>query len=582
MLDEIRIYNRALNIQEIDSICNFSPVSTLDCPTIGNLPDTIGICNNTSVPLNPTLNIPSSATAIDTFWSPTAGLSDPNILNPIATVSTPTNYVITVKAVGQTNLVVNGDFSSGNTGFSSSYVPGTGGSYGLCTNPATYGVDVSPSSLHSLWASFGDHTTGSGKMLVVNGSQSVGANIWCETIAVQPNTDYDFSAWLSSVEPTYPAILQFEINGLPIGSLLNAPLPTGVWGNFSAAWNSGNNTTATICITNQNTSFDGNDFALDDISFRGVCVVKDSVYIKTGAVTAAFTTPDTACTGSPIQFVSTQSGVPSMTYYWNFGDGSTANSSTSSHIYTNSGLYTVTLAISDTGGCTDTLSKQIFIREPYDNYTSLTLCEGESITFGNQTINDSGTFVQVFQSIGGCDSTVHLTVILNPQPSVDFTSTTALNMPVTFTNTSVNATSFLWEFGDGSTSNDFSPVHQYTSAGTYTACLTGWNDEGCSEKVCKEILTEIFTAIDVPLAFSPNGDGNNDVLYVRGGGVTEMTFRIYNRWGQMIFESHSLNEGWDGRFKGKLQDLETVAYVLQATFIDGTTIQKQGNVTIIK
>jgi gliding motility-associated-like protein len=202
--------------------------------------------------------------------------------------------------------------------------------------------------------------------------------------------------------------------------------------------------------------------------------------------------------------------------------------------------------------------------------------------FGAQLIDTAGIYTQIFTSTNGCDSIVVLSVDMNPQPSVDFTSTTALNMPVTFTNTSVNATSFLWEFGDGSTSNDFSPVHQYTSAGTHTACLTGWNDEGCSEKICKEILTEIFTAIDVPLAFSPNGDGNNDVLYVRGGGVKEMTFRVYNRWGQLIFESHSLNEGWDGRFKGKLQDLETVAYILQATFIDGTTVQKQGNVTIVR
>jgi gliding motility-associated-like protein len=100
--------------------------------------------------------------------------------------------------------------------------------------------------------------------------------------------------------------------------------------------------------------------------------------------------------------------------------------------------------------------------------------------------------------------------------------------------------------------------------------------------VCKEVSADVHTAIDVPTGFSPNGDGNNDILYVRGGAIETMNIKIFNRWGEKVFESNSLSQGWDGKFKGKPQEMDAYAYILTATFIDGTTALKKGNITLVR
>jgi gliding motility-associated-like protein len=89
-------------------------------------------------------------------------------------------------------------------------------------------------------------------------------------------------------------------------------------------------------------------------------------------------------------------------------------------------------------------------------------------------------------------------------------------------------------------------------------------------------------AIDVPTGFSPNGDGANDVLYVRGAAVETLSFKVYNRWGEKVFETDDINRGWDGSFKGKQQEMEAYAWVLDATFVDGTSVHRTGNVTLLR
>jgi len=88
--------------------------------------------------------------------------------------------------------------------------------------------------------------------------------------------------------------------------------------------------------------------------------------------------------------------------------------------------------------------------------------------------------------------------------------------------------------------------------------------------------------IFVPNVFSPNGDGNNDILYVYSNAISSLVFRIYNQWGQEIFESKSINTGWDGTAGGQKQPVGVYIYVLQATMQDGTIINKKGSVTLIR
>ena len=88
--------------------------------------------------------------------------------------------------------------------------------------------------------------------------------------------------------------------------------------------------------------------------------------------------------------------------------------------------------------------------------------------------------------------------------------------------------------------------------------------------------------IDLPNAFTPNGPAPNNIVYVRGFGISKMRFLIYNRLGQKVFESNSLKQGWDGRFNGVVQPMDVYAYVLDVQFVDGTRATKKGDITLIR
>lgn len=190
-------------------------------------------------------------------------------------------------------LVTNGDFELGNTGFFTEYdnkpspIPASpaSGNTGLRVE-GTYAVDTSANVYHTLFHGR-DHTTSEqkGKFLMINGSKTPIGNpahlrtIWEQTVVVQPNTDYYFSAWAMNLNGSPFARLQFEVNGVPVGTIADlsiAPVPSfesdvniNNWVRFysNPKWNSGDTTTAVIRIINLNQSTGGLDFGLDDISF---------------------------------------------------------------------------------------------------------------------------------------------------------------------------------------------------------------------------------------------------------------------------------------------------------------------------
>jgi gliding motility-associated-like protein len=111
-----------------------------------------------------------------------------------------------------------------------------------------------------------------------------------------------------------------------------------------------------------------------------------------------------------------------------------------------------------------------------------------------------------------------------------------------------------------------------------TGCRGSGQSEICVVSgICGEPL------IFVPNAFTPNGDGLNDVLYVRGYNIERVIlFAIYNRWGEKVFESHSVNEGWDGDYKGRTAKGDVFAYYLKVECQTGEEFFKKGNVTVIR
>lgn len=183
-------------------------------------------------------------------------------------------FVLLLAAVGPSNLyadIVNGDFEDGNIGFTSGYTyvaPDQNGMWG----ERTYTVDDNPNHNHSLWSAFGDHTEGTGKdkMLIVNGATTAGFDVWLgvnDPVALAPGT-YVFSAWVASVYPDNPAVLDFKVNGTSIGSL-PASGTAGEWRQFTGTFSTagGDSNFASIDV---NIVASGNDFALDDIHLQRV------------------------------------------------------------------------------------------------------------------------------------------------------------------------------------------------------------------------------------------------------------------------------------------------------------------------
>ncbi len=262
------------------------------------------------------------------------------------------------------NLVTNGHFNSGNTGFSSSYTHTPS-----LLSEGTYFVGPNAAATHPAFVGFGQG--GSGNFMIVNGSGVAGSNVWCQTITVVPNTTYNFSTWVCSVHPASPAQLQFSINGLSIGPVFVAPNVQNLWIQFSTTWNSGSNTTATICILNQNTALGGNDFGIDNISFSTVFTEKDTLIIGLASPLPVNLGPDTViCDGSQLVL---DAGFPGNTYLWHNG------ATTQSIIVNTTALAWV--QVTDTNGCM--YSDSILVT--YDNKPAVNLGP-DSINCGNQAI----------------------------------------------------------------------------------------------------------------------------------------------------------------------------------------------------
>ncbi len=359
------------------------------------------------------------------------------------------------------------------------------------------------------------------------------------------------------------------------------------------------------------------------------CKVWDTVYlavrVDTNRMTADFEYAIVdSCDPYSASFVNTShfsyKTADALTQFdWYFGDGNSFTGETPPvHNYAGPGTYTVMLVINDTTACNDpdTVIKTIefinqMVRAAMDlpdsiciahdtvfndlsqNATSILWDFGDGTTSAESNPRHrfpaSGRYTVTLAAMNpatcnGIDS-IQKTIWVKPMPVALFEHQPQIpqtNMPISFVNLSKNAVRYHWDLGDGTESREQHTRHLYKRTGKFKVCLTVYTPENCSDVFCREVETDIRPLIDVPSAFSPNGDGNNDILYVRGGAVETIVFRIYNRWGEMVFESTDMNVGWDGTYKGKGQEMEVYAYTLYATFFDGSATTKQGNVTLLR
>jgi gliding motility-associated-like protein len=254
-------------------------------------------------------------------------------------------------------------------------------------------------------------------------------------------------------------------------------------------------------------------------------------------VKAQFILPGPACAPYTANFNNTS--LAGQQFFWDFGDGTTSTATNPVHFYPGTGTYTIKLVAIDSGTC---------------------------------NIIDS----------------ISRTITVNVKPTADFSHAPVppeSNKPTIFTNLSIGGTRFKWEFGDGDsvikTTMD-TVLHQYNASGTYNACLIVYNQFGCSDTICKPIDAHIIPLLDVPNAFTPGRFGRNSAIGVEGFGITKMIWRIYNRWGQKVFETNDRRGLWDGTFNGRVQPMDVYAYTLDVEFSDGTRTRKTGDITLIR
>lgn len=194
--------------------------------------------------------------------------------------------LVAAGSASATELLTNGNFDQGATGFYSEYAYSPPNGSGTNLYPeATYDVTTDAHADHPAFASFADHTgaAGGGMMMVINGSSTPDAIIWSEgdvgggaPLIGAANTEYAFSFWLASVYPASPANLQLWVNGVAVPgetfAALGGEQALGQWQEFTYAGVTGANGLQSISLTNKNLEPNGNDFALDDMSLQGVAV----------------------------------------------------------------------------------------------------------------------------------------------------------------------------------------------------------------------------------------------------------------------------------------------------------------------
>ena len=181
---------------------------------------------------------------------------------------------------------------------------------------------------------------------------------------------------------------------------------------------------------------------------------------------------------------------------------------------------------------------------------------------------------------------VYVTVILPPK--AEFIAVPAnkvkINTEISFKNQSSNTLTYLWTFGNHDSSKMVSPVYVYTDSGDYKITLVAYGTAPCLNDTAYETIqiTDNQITIYIPDAFTPNGDGINDVFDISGVGIKSYTYNIYNRWGEHLFEATPGHTGWDGTFKGK-QVIESV-YIYQMDVIDieGQHHYVSGNILLMR
>jgi gliding motility-associated-like protein len=323
------------------------------------------------------------------------------------------------------------------------------------------------------------------------------------------------------------------------------------------------------------------------------------------------------CEGNATNFTD-QSQINIATWEWVFGDGNISNQQHPTHTYLTAGSYNVQLIVTNENGCADTVVQVIEVNPnpavdfgtpqqgclpvdaQFSGISSATIVSwswdlGNGTTSTNQntnlTYNNVGSY-DVSLTVtdnNGCANTLSQNNYINvyPNPVANFNSTPddvdEYDPTIYFTDLSQNnITIWNWNFGDGNTSTTQNSSNTYDGAGVYLVSLYVENTYGCSSQIEKEVAIKPVFSFYVPNAFTPDSDGDNDTFKGKGVNIDEYNMMIFDRWGEMLYETENLEEGWDGVYQGKLVPNNVYVYKIKLKDTLGENHDYVGSVTLVK
>ena len=534
----------------------------------------------------------------DYRWTPTTGLSDSIIANPIASPLITTTYTVTGKKISP-NLIFNGDFEMGNTGFTSNYLfsandIGPQGVYSITDNVIKVHPGGSPCH---------DHTTGNSLLMAINGAGAPNTTVWQQSVAVEANTDYMFSAWVTNWSSTQSnlANLQISINEQLLGDIFQTLGQQCEWKEFYIIWNSGSFTSADIKLVNQNLNIFGNDFGLDDIKFRQICEMVDSVTVR------VIQTPNA---GLPLPLTTLCNNRDSLINVFDLISGEDSNGHWSADdlsteafdkltgklnlIMLTPGTYHINYIVDGTVTCpSDTATVEIKINNSPVSNTFISICQGQNYFAGGMYQNQSGVYSDTLHTTSGCDSIIITNLTIKDQELYHKDLTIASNPMGTLPKgskvilTIINAepgVEYRWYKNNVLIVGSGESIEVIADIGTdvYSVEMVSPSVQYCTGEGTIDVVG-IISEFKMPNAFTPNNDGVNDKFQaVIDPSIEIVKLTVVSRWGQTMY-SETGNDGWDGKFNGKDAPPDTYIYSISYRLFGSVEIYtKRGEALLMR
>ena len=476
------------------------------------------------------------------------------------------------------------------------------------------------------WDSSFSKVLGSTEDLVLNPGKPLGTKLWVE---VFPYAGLGCRDTLPvTIVANYP-VANFE-----------APIPQCERGNIFTfkstsstlngsivleIWNFGDGTTTTGSNVTHKYKFSGNYEVSLVVVGNNNC--KDTV-TKTITVLpspfVSFQVPPAQCfDGNSFVFdgLNANSLAAVTSHYWNFGDGSLSNTKSSTHAFPATGTYNIKYAAYTNDGCGDSIiQKAIIFPKPQASFleftpqclannkflfsstsiidaasnSSLTWDFGDGITATGTNPNHSyasaGSFLvslTVSSGSSNCTDKIQKQIIVNPQPDAVIKSVGPLifckGESVLLFVPKVSGHTYQWFIGGISIAGATQDTLRVNKEGVYTVTVQSVFGCKASSVSPATVLIPCEAGIWLPEVFTPNGDGINDILMPILPGIKKFRcFKIYNRWGQLIFESRDKSKGWEGNYLGKPQPIETYVWQMEGEDLSGKVYTKSGLISLIR